>query len=143
MAVRVRVLLRSRGGEVITSALANSGFESEEPEVVLPPRIAERLGLYPELPSGTVVEEYMGVGGLRTRVFRIPSILEVCVVCEDKVKGPIRASAVITPGEDEVILSDRALDALGIVLIKPGEGLWRFADEEPSVVRRSAPRESW
>jgi len=44
----------------------------------------------------------------------------------------VEASTVITPGEDEVILSDRLIDALGIVLLRPGEGIWRLADEEGS-----------
>ena len=143
MAVRVKVKLEVRGREVITSALANSGFEAEEPEVVLPLRVAEKLDLYPKLPSGTVVEEYVGVGGFKVSTFRIPGILKVYVVCEDKVKGPIGATAIITPGESEVILSDRVLDALGIILIRPGEGLWRFNDDPLVTVRKSEPREVW
>ena len=82
MAVRVKVKLEVRGREVITSALANSDFEAEEPEVVLPLRVAEKLDLYPKLPSGTVVEEYVGV-------------LKVYVVCEDRVKGPIGATTIV------------------------------------------------
>jgi len=143
VAVRVRVKLEVEGRDVITSALANSGFETEEPEVVLPLRVAEKLGLYPRLPSGTVVEEYVGVGGFRVSTFRVSRVLKVYVVCEDRVKGPIEATAIITPGENEVILSDKALDALGIILTKPGEGLWRFNDDAPDTVRRSETRETW
>ena len=143
MAVRVKVKLGVEDREVTTSALANSGFETEEPEVVLPLRVAEKLGLYPKLPSGTVVEEYAGVGGFKVSTFRVPGVLKVYVVCEDRVKGPIRATAIITPGESEVILSDRVLDALGIILIRPGEGLWRFNDDPLDTIRRSEPREAW
>jgi len=143
MVVRVRVKLRVGDKEVITNALANSGFESEEPEVVLPLRVAEKLNLYPRLPNGTIVEEYVGVGGFKVQSFRISGILEVYAISNDKVKGPIRATAIIISGEDEVILSDRAIDGLGIILIRPGEGLWRFDDDPPSTIRRSKPREVW
>ena len=39
----MRVRLRSRGRVVETSALANTGFESDREEVLLPMRLAERL----------------------------------------------------------------------------------------------------
>jgi len=39
------VRLRAGGAEVATSALVNSGYEVEEPEVLLPRRLAEYLGL--------------------------------------------------------------------------------------------------
>ena len=143
MVVRVRVRLEVGELNVTTSALANSGFESEEPEVVLPLKVAERLNLYPRLPSGVIVEEYTSVGRMRIQVFRAPRILRVYVVCEDRVKGPITATAVIVPGEDEVTLSDKTLDTLGIMLIKPGEGLWKFTDDPPNITRKSQPPERW
>lgn len=143
MVVRVKVKLEVKECSISTSALANSGFETEEPEVVLPLRVAERLNLYPKLPSGVVIEEYIGIGGTRVQVFRITRILKVYVICKDKIKGPIIATAVIVPNEDEVILSDKTLDALGIILIKPGEGLWRFTDDSPNVIRKSELRETW
>jgi len=31
--------------------------------------------------------------------------------------------------EREVLLSDRAIEALGIVIESPGRGIWRFKDE--------------
>ncbi len=47
MGVRVRLRLVGRKAEVVTSALVNSGFESDDPEVILPPPVAELLGLEP------------------------------------------------------------------------------------------------
>ncbi len=41
MGVRVRVRLRLRSRSAETSALVNSGFETEEPEMVLPPALAQ------------------------------------------------------------------------------------------------------
>mgnify|MGYP000341891567 CR=1 FL=1 len=143
MVVRLRVRIRSSSGELITSALANSGYEAEEPEVVLPVSVAERLGLYPSLPGGTEVEEYVGVGGSIVRAFRTRGAVELTVLADDRMGGPVRATAVITPGEDEVILSDKALDALGVVLLRPGAGIWRFSDDPPGIERASERREHW
>jgi len=36
------------------------------------------------------------------------------------------------------LLSDVALDAFGISIIRPGEEVWRFIDDPPSKLRRSA-----
>lgn len=143
MGVRVRVRLKVGNKEVVTSALANSGFETDKPEVVLPLKVAEKLSIYPKLPRESVVEEYMGVGGVRVSTFRIDDIVKISVLVPDRIKGPVTATAVITPGEEEVILSDKTLDALGIILIRPGEGLWRYSDDEPTTARGSEPREIW
>ena len=131
-----------RGKIILTSPLEWTGLNPAIHGYALN-EVAEKLGLYPKLPSGTVVEEYAGVGGFKVSTFRVPGVLKVYVVCEDRVKGPIRATAIITPGESEVILSDRVLDALGIILIRPGEGLWRFNDDSLDTVRRSGPHEVW
>lgn len=64
MTVRVRVKLSRNGFQVSTVAIANSGYESDSPEIVLPVKAAERLKLYPELSAGSRVEEYRGVGGV-------------------------------------------------------------------------------
>lgn len=143
MVVRVRVRMRASSGDLVTSALANMGYEADEPEVVLPVRAAERLGLYPALPSGTEVEEYVGVGGSVVRAFRAPGALEISVLTSDKESRSVRAVAVVMPEEEEVILSDKAIDALGVVLLKPGEGIWRFSDDPPHVERSSERKEGW
>ncbi|MEM0223122.1 MAG: hypothetical protein QXJ99_01830 [Thermofilum sp.] len=69
LVVRVRVRLKAlkgRRGEVVESvAVANAGYESEGPEVVIPVRVAERLGLWPKLPEGTEVQAYEVAEGLK------------------------------------------------------------------------------
>jgi predicted NUDIX family NTP pyrophosphohydrolase len=143
MVVRVRVRLKSSKGEVVTAALANSGYGAEEPEVVVPTRVAERLGLYPRLPADSEVREYRGVGGVVVNAFSIKGLVSVSLLTGDREVGPAAATVVITPGEDEVILSDRMMDALRIVLLRPGEGVWRLADEGEGSVRRSEGPERW
>jgi len=143
MVVRVRVKLKSVKGETVTVALANSGFETEEPEAILPTRVAERLGIYPKLPSGSEIEEYKGVGGAVVKVFVVKNMVNISVITRDREVGPSSTTAVVTPGEDEVILSDKLMDALKIILLRPGEGLWRLTDDKEDITRRSEPPERW
>ncbi|MEM2677300.1 MAG: hypothetical protein QXU62_01545 [Thermofilaceae archaeon] len=49
MAVRVKLRVRSlrSGREVVSSALVNSSFEAETPQLLIPRRLALELGLWP------------------------------------------------------------------------------------------------
>ena len=143
MVVRLKVKLQSTMGEVVTVALANSGFEADEPEVVLPIKVAERLGMYPKLPVESQVEDYKAVGGVLVKTFLVRGFVKIEVLTDDRNIGPVDATAVITPGEDEVILSDKLMDALKVVLLKPGEGIWKFVDDEEGVARKSERPERW
>jgi hypothetical protein len=140
MVVRVVVRLESVDGRSVqVLAIANAGFESDVPEIIIAPLVAERLGLYPRLPPETVVEEYIGAGGRRFEVYRVRmGIVKAYVVAGDRTVGPVDVAISIVPGERDVLLSDRAIDALGIVLIRPGEGLLRFIDDPEGTVRRSS-----
>ena len=143
MVIRVRVKLKSKGGESLeTSAIANSGYESFEPEIVIPESLASRLNLFPKLPSGARIEEYRSIGGV-TRIYYVPDAVEVSIVTNDRAEDPRVAGVAISDKEDEVLLSDKLIDALNIALEKPGEGLWRFVDEPPSKTRRSERPEKW
>lgn len=62
MPVRVRVKLRSLRGlrvgtTVETSSLLNTGYSGASPEIIVPVRLAERLGLWPP-PSEAVESTY-------------------------------------------------------------------------------------
>lgn len=125
------MLLRLRRGEraVESVALVNSGYETRGPEVLLPLSLAEGLGLLPELPSGSVVREYVLADGSVARLIRVPDAVEVSAVEEDRVVGGVRASAAISEGVDEVLIGDKLAGALGIVALDFAEGLWCFRDE--------------
>ncbi|MGC8849547.1 MAG: hypothetical protein ACP5K1_02210 [Candidatus Bathyarchaeia archaeon] len=139
MVVRVKVKLASSGGgEVTASAIANTGFESDEPEVMVPESVAERLGLYPKLPGGVEVEEYRSVGGT-FKAYRIRESTRAWLVSGDRSIGPVETVLTIVPGEDEILLSDKLIDELGIELIKPGEGLWKLRGDK--TLRKSSPPE--
>jgi len=121
-----------------TAAVANSGYETETPELHLPLALARRLGIpLHVLPS----ESYKVVGG-STHIYVLGEVL-VRVIAEDRCSDWVRARAVSVPGEHEVLLSDKLLDALGIEIVRAGLGYWRFSGESTERVRRSAEAQFW
>ena len=141
MAVRLRVALRRPGSPrvVETSALVNSGFEADMPQLVLPTALARELGFnVEEAPLGAVT-----VCGGAELPMRVLGVVEVRVVVPDRATGWTRAVAVSVGREEEVLLSDKLTDALGVSPVLVGAGIWRFTDEPPDVRRRSAEPEFW
>jgi len=138
MAIRVRVKLSSMMGKVtIIKALVTTGYESQEPEILIPRSVAEELGLLPKLPSGSEVRNYVLADGTVTRLIFIPSAVKVWVVEGDREVGGVEAHVTVSERADEVLLSDKLASKLGIVLLDIGEGLWCFRDELGRTVRRS------
>nr|MDO8082812.1 hypothetical protein [Candidatus Freyarchaeota archaeon] len=145
MVVRVRVRLKAlkgdKGKTIEGVAVLNAGYESEHPEVIIPTKLAEKLGLWPRLPEGTEVETYEIAGGTKARVYYIDKCLESEVITEDKASNPIKTIAVIMEGQDEILLSDGSISAHQIVLEDAKAGIWKFKGEEK--LRRSEPPEYW
>ena len=139
MAVRLRLRIRrGQDKEVEVVALVNSGYEAAGPELLVPPSVAEGLGLYPALPRGSEVKEYVLADGSRTRLIRVRGAAEVQVVAEDRATEPKVCDIVIAEGAEEPLISDKLADALGVAVIAIGEGLWCFRDELGRRLRRSA-----
>lgn len=134
MVVRVRVRLKALKGEkgktIEDIALLNAGYESKNPEMVIPVNIAEKLGLWPKLPEGTEVEDYEVAGGTKIRIHYIEDCLETQVITEDKDSEPVKVPAVILEGEKEILASDKWISAQKIVLDDVGKGIWKFRGEE-------------
>lgn len=141
MAVRVRVKMspagRSRRASVETVAVANSGFESASPEVLLPIRGAERLGLWPP-PRRARVERF------ESPAASFPMLLVARAVRVSLASHPrlaVIASAVISERETEVVLNDHLVEALRLELIAPARGLYRIGPR--GCLRASDPPETW
>ena len=143
MAVRVRLRIKSRlsGSEVETSALVNTGFETETPQLLIPMALARRLGIFPPPPDVALVE--FGTAGGPVRNYVIREALEVSVLAADREVGPVVCDAVISSLEEEVLINDKLGEALGLVLLALGSGRWRFADDPYDVVRNSEPPSYW
>jgi len=140
MVVRVRLRVKSLrvSREITTSALVNSGYEAETPQLLIPRRLAVELGLWPPPEEAQLME--VGTAGGPARVYIIPQTLEVSIDAGDRVVGPVKCDAVISFTEYEVLISDMLGDALGIVIISL-RGKWRFSDE--SIIRSSEPPQYW
>ena len=124
--MRVRSVV---GRTVDVIALINSGYETSTPELLIPRDVAKDLGLYPSIPVESEVKEYVLADGSRRTLIRIPNAIEVSVVTDDRIVGPIKASVVIAEHAEEPLISDKLSDALGIVALAIGQGLWCFKDE--------------
>ena len=137
MAIRLKLRLAREGKSVEVVALVNSGYETLEPEVLVPPDVARSLSLYPHLPQGALVKEYRLADGSASKLIKIPRAVSVHAVEEDRVVGPVESSLVVAERADEVLISDKLAGRLGIVALDFGEGLWCFRDELGRVARRS------
>ena len=54
----------NRDKYIEVTALVNTGYEGDVPEVLIPIQFAERLGVWPSLPRETMVETYRSASGL-------------------------------------------------------------------------------
>lgn len=136
MVVRVKIIVEAKGGgRIESSAVLNSGYESDTLEIALPIKASRKL----KLPKKGKFERY-GTAGPTIRVKKIPDAVKIYLKVEDREVGPIPADVVVLRTE-EILIGDKLIDELGIVLDKVGEGMWRFRDEPK--IRRSAPLQRW
>ncbi|MCS7113220.1 MAG: hypothetical protein RMJ00_06885 [Nitrososphaerota archaeon] len=109
MAVRIKLKVRSPSREMVTSALVNSGFEAETPQLLIPRSFALNLGLWPPPIEAQLVE--VGTAGGPVRNYLIQGAIEVSAITSDRIVGPVRCDAMISN-----------LDAR--------RRAWRFSDED-------------
>jgi hypothetical protein len=145
MVVRVKIRLKTlkgkKGKTMDVVALLNAGFESDEPEMVIPVGVAERLGLWPRLPEDTEIESYEVAGSRKVRTYYIEDCLESQVITEDTSSNLIKIPAVIMEDEPEILASDKLIRSYQIVLEDAGSGIWRFRNEKK--LRGSESPEYW
>ena len=141
MVVRVRLRIERDGNVIETSALANSGYEAETPQLLIPIRLAERLGLWP--PKGEVYESEYETAGGPLRVWIYPRACKVSVVVEDVKTSTIEVDIIVSPLADEVLMSDEVISELEIALEDVGRGYWRFRWEPKDKLRPSVPPRYW
>jgi len=81
VAVRVKLRIRARdsGRDVETIALVNSGFKTTTPQLLTPRRLAEELGIWPDMAPEARIATYGTAGGLVRIAFYIWDI-----------KGPLK-----------------------------------------------------
>jgi hypothetical protein len=69
--------------------------------------------------------------------------LEAWVVTGDREVGPRYVDVMISPVEEEVLISDKLAEEFGLVLLAIGSGKWRFADDPLDKVRYSEKPQYW
>lgn len=140
MAVRVRLRVRSTtsGREVSSSALVNSGFEAETPQLLVPRSLAATLGFWPPPPEAQLVD--VGTAGGPVRNYLVPNAAEALIEASDRIVGPVRCDVMISSLEYEILISDRLGGELGIVILDL-RGRWRFSDEDK--VRETEAPQYW
>jgi hypothetical protein len=143
MAVRVRLRIKSRVSQQVieVSALVNSGFEAESPQILIPISVAKQISLYPPPITSSIME--VGTAGGPSRVFLVRDALDVWVLTDDREVGPKLSDAIISLIEEEVLISDKLAEELGLVLLAIGSGKWRFFDDPPDKVRYSEKPQYW
>jgi hypothetical protein len=119
-----------------TVAIANTGFESAAPEVLLPVRAAERLGLWPP-PRGARAERFESPGA----TFSMVAVRKALRVSLAESAREVVAHAVISERETEVVLNDHLVEALHLELIAPARGLYRVGPK--GRLRPSDAPEHW
>jgi hypothetical protein len=93
--LRLRVKLCRNSTCVEVLAIANSGFIGAEPEVVIPARVSEAL--FGPSPKVELVERVLADGS-RVLLPRTLDTVDVYVVEEDCVAGPVKARAYLGEG---------------------------------------------
>lgn len=138
MGVRVRVRIEGPDGRVLDSvALLNGGFETRDPHVLLPAEAARKLFAHP-MKGKKVAARTADHEATMTR----PADPLVVRVLSDDREGPaVTCRALVAPHAEEVLLSDSAIDAVGVEIRSFGGGLWQFVGE--SRTRRSEEPETW
>ncbi|KPV62744.1 MAG: hypothetical protein AOA65_1639 [Candidatus Bathyarchaeota archaeon BA1] len=125
---------------VETVGLVNSGYEVEEPELLIPIRLAEESGLWP--PPEILMESCLTPAGI-ARLYSVPHAIEVHLITEDRTTGPVPCNLMISEHEREVLISDHLTSALKTSVEDFAEGLWRFRDEPLTKLRKREKPQHW
>jgi len=138
--VRVRIRFTPTGRVIETVALVNSGAESERPSVVVGEGEARLLGVEsPEAYGAALYLVEEATARSFAYVIRGGAVLELLGE-RGEVLGSVTADLVIQPGVAEPLLTDAAIDELGIQPVSFSKGLWRHVSDPPGKVRSSAQR---
>jgi len=139
LACRVRIKLKRDEACIETSALINSGFETEAPDIVVPVEVARRLELWPPRHAEFAMLD-TGGGEIATPYYE--AALELELLLSDRQPKKVVVNVVVNPHVHEVLISDYVASMLGISILDLKRGLWRLQDE-PDKVRSSEEREEW
>ncbi len=126
--------MRIRIGDRIvdTITLVNTGFEIDEPQLLVPHTFLVRNGI--DLGSlGKPIMLKHGTAGGAITMFVYPKACRVRVSEPDRNPREVESDLVVSLAEKEVLISD--------ALVRTG--LWRFIDDDQSITRHSYRQQLW
>jgi hypothetical protein len=138
VAVRVKLRITFSGRSIEGVAIANSGYETPEPKLLIPESLA-RIKWKNKLKSAIYVE-YQSAGGPAR--FKILGKAQVYIKCEDKHSKSIKTNLLVSDMR-EIMMNDRLCGELGMVLLLFARGKWRFSDDPADTYRDSEPPQTW
>ncbi len=142
MALRIKIKVEVGAKLVETRALVNTGFETDEPQLLVPNRFLSINEINLDLREAGRPVEY-GTAGGPISMYVLQDACSISVIEPDRTKGLVKADLVVSPVEREVIISDTLADSLEIVILSPGRGCWKFVDDPPEKTRTSYAPQIW
>ena len=103
--LRIRIERVDGSKHMDSIAIANSGFVGLEPELLIPSNLANRLKLY-EVSEPETHTKVTGDGRV-VEFIKYRNSIRVYVLAEDRVEGPILASAIVSSGSKHILLNDK------------------------------------
>lgn len=144
MAVRLKLRLKlvrtGKTHDII--ALVNSGFETTTPQLLIPRKLAENLGVWPDMLPQAKIITYGTPGGI-VRNYLIPQAIKVSVIEQDLEIQEELADITISEIEEEALISDKLAGKLGIILEDIGEGLYSLKADPKRTTRKTHPPQYW
>ncbi|MCH8318660.1 MAG: hypothetical protein IIA88_09225 [Bacteroidetes bacterium] len=132
MAVRLTIEINSAA---TVSALANSGYETDECEILVPlPFAKDNMGL--SLKDGKAIT-YIAADKKEVRFYQMGKV-KVRVITDDKKSEYVEAALLVSESEEQVVLNDKLVGGLGTDLVNVAEGTWRFSDDPVDKLRKSS-----
>jgi len=139
--VKLRVRVAESGRQLESSAMVNTGFETERPQLLIPRRAAERLGIWPPPPEAEAI--VLGTAGGPSRLYQLKDSLIIALLLDEGEGQEATCDALISDIEEEFLINDKLGEELGIVIERMGSGEWRLATDPIEKRRRSAKPDLW
>ncbi len=117
MVLRIPVKIKFKDRIIEAKALLNTGFEAPEPIISIPLELAETLNLE----IGSVIE-FEGAGLIRGSSYYGGNV--ELIVNKNGIIRRINVKVLITPGENEIVLSDKCIEELGIIIDLKNKRWW-------------------
>ncbi len=129
MVLKVRIKVERIDGLPIGeyTAIVNSGFSGRKCEVLIPGSLIN-VNLLSQVSNPAPTSKLSG-GGTSIPLIRYSDAVNVYIIGDDRVEGPVKSDVLISDRAKYVLLNDKLTSMLKIVIIDPSEGLWCFRDE--------------